>query len=109
MPPGERPLDHHEVGAGLGERGTAVAQHRRGMQHGDQDRAVAERELAPAELRVIPSFVCNSSLVAKFPSVTTTAGSMKPSCASRYGRQVSISTGSGSRLPGGRHFTTFAM
>ena len=36
----------HEVGARLRERGTAVAQHRRRVERGDQHRAVAERELA---------------------------------------------------------------
>ena len=34
---------------------------------------------------------------------------MNSTCASRYGRHDSISSGSGSRLPGGRHFTTLAM
>src|SRR5262249_9790076 len=58
---------------------------------------------------VMPSLVSSSSLVAKFPRVTTTAGSMKPSWPSRSGRHASISSGSGSRLPGGRHLTTFAM
>ena len=58
---------------------------------------------------VIPTLVSRSSFVAKLPRVTTTAGSMNPSCRSRNGRHVSISIGCGSRLPGGRHFTTLAM
>src|SRR4051812_17046696 len=58
---------------------------------------------------VMPSLVSRSSLVAKLPSVTTTRGSMNAICASRYGQHDSISSGSGSRLPGGRHFTTLAM
>ena len=36
-------------------------------------------------------------------------GFTKPICASRYGRQLAISAGSGFRFPGGRHFRTFAM
>ena len=51
-------------------------------------------------------YICN---VAKFPRVTTTRGARKSSCASRYGRHASISVGSGSRFPGGRHFTTLQM
>ena len=45
----------------------------------------------------------------KRPSVTTSAGSRTSSWRRRKGRQAAISSGSGSRLPGGRHFTTFVM
>ena len=41
----------------------------------------------------MPSLVSSSSLVAKLPRVTTTFGSMNSSCASRYGRHASISSG----------------
>lgn len=43
------------------------------------------------------------------PSVTTTSGRMISICLSRYGVQVSISRGLGSRFLGGLHFTTFVM
>ena len=43
------------------------------------------------------------------PSVTTTAGSSTSSWRRRYGAQAAISSGCGSRLPGGRHFTTLVM
>ena len=45
----------------------------------------------------------------KRPSVTTSAGSRTSSWRRRYGAQAAISSGSGSRLPGGRHFTTLVM
>jgi hypothetical protein len=43
------------------------------------------------------------------PRVTTTAGSRTSSWRRRYGAQAAISSGSGSRFPGGRHFTTLVM
>ena len=43
------------------------------------------------------------------PRVTTTAGSSTSSWRCRYGAHAAISSGSGSRLSGGRHFTTFVM
>ena len=43
------------------------------------------------------------------PRVTTSAGSSTSSWRRRYGAQAAISSGSGSRLSGGRHFTTFVM
>ena len=43
------------------------------------------------------------------PSVTIRAGSRTSSWRWRYGAQAAISSGSGSRLSGGRHFTTFVM
>ena len=43
------------------------------------------------------------------PSVTTTAGSRTSSWRRRNGAQAAISSGCGSRLPGGRHFTTLVM
>ena len=46
---------------------------------------------------------------AKRPSATITLGRMAAIWALRKGSQDSISSGSGSRLPGGRHFTTLAM
>ena len=41
--------------------------------------------------------------------MTTTAGSRTSSWRRRYGAQAAISSGCGSRLSGGRHFTTFVM
>ena len=52
-----------------------------------------------------PSSVC----AANFPSATITTGLMRAICACRNGEHCSISSGSGLRLSGGRHFTTFAM
>ena len=43
------------------------------------------------------------------PSVTTRAGCRISSWRCRNGAQAAISSGSGSRLSGGRHFTTFVM
>ena len=43
------------------------------------------------------------------PSVTTTAGSSASSWRRRNGAQAAISSGCGSRLSGGRHFTTLVM
>ena len=59
--------------------------------------------------RVMPVFVSSSNLVAKLPSVITILGRINPIWRSSHGLHVSISSGSGSRFPGGRHFTTFAM
>ena len=47
--------------------------------------------------------------VAQFPSVTTTAGSMIAIRSSSHGLHASSSSGSGSRLPGGRHRITLLM
>src|SRR3954451_6476265 len=49
-----------------------------------------------------------SSWVEKLPSVHTARGAIRSSWRNRYSWQLSISCGSGSRLPGGRHFRTFA-
>ena len=57
----------------------------------------------------MPSLVCRRVLVAKLPTVTTTLGAISSSWRSNQGLQAAISSGSGSRLPGGRHFTTLAM
>ena len=46
---------------------------------------------------------------ANLPRVTMTDGRMALSWASRKGWQASISSGSGLRFPGGRHFTTLQM
>src|SRR4051812_1359728 len=58
---------------------------------------------------VMPSLVFSRSFVAKFPSVTMTFGSISSTWDSRYGRHCSISSGFGSRLPGGLHFRTFPI
>ena len=47
--------------------------------------------------------------IEKRPSVTTSAGSSTSSCRRSQGAQAAISSGSGSRLPGGRHLTTLVM
>ena len=49
---------------------------------------------------VMPSFVSSSSFVAKLPSVTMTRGRISTSWRSSHGAHASISSGSGSRLPG---------
>ena len=58
---------------------------------------------------VIPVGLAVSSLVEKLPRVQITRGWISSTCFSRYGRQESISSGWGSRFPGGRHLRTFAM
>ena len=59
--------------------------------------------------RVMPISVFRMNFVEKFPSVTMNSGSMVRVCSRRYGVHSSISSGRGSRFPGGRHFSTFAM
>jgi hypothetical protein len=59
--------------------------------------------------RLIDDDVSRTNLVAKFPSVTTIRGSISSSFSMSQGVHASISSGMGSRLPGGRHITTFAM
>ena len=55
------------------------------------------------------SSVSASSLVANRPRVQMTRGLMMAIWSMRWGLQASISSGSGSRLSGGRHLTTLAM
>ena len=57
----------------------------------------------------MPTSRLSSRRVAKLPRVSTTFGSMSTNWRRRYGAQVSISAGSGSRLLGGRHLSTLAM
>ena len=61
--------------------------------------------------RCLPMGVASRSRVwtANRPSATTTRGRIAAICALRNGSQAAISSGSGSRFPGGRHFTTLAM
>src|SRR5215211_1327905 len=54
----------------------------------------------------MPSGRPDRSFVAKFPSVATTFGSISSICFQRWPSHAWISSGSGSRLPGGRHFNT---
>ncbi len=56
----------------------------------------------------MPFGLPESSLVAKLPSVAISIGWISSICFQRCGSQDSISSGCGSRLPGGRHFRTFA-
>src|SRR4029077_12565002 len=58
---------------------------------------------------VMPWVVFSSSLVAKLPSVTMTLGSMSSSLASSHGLHASISSGFGSRLPGGLQQTVLPI
>ena len=58
--------------------------------------------------RVMPAGRPESSFVAKFPRVATTFGSMSSIWRKRCGSQAAISSGSGSRFPGGLHLRTFA-
>src|SRR5436309_7669071 len=59
--------------------------------------------------RVIPVGLPERSFVAKFPSVATTVGRISSSWRKRCGSQAAISSGCGSRFPGGRHLRTLAM
>src|SRR5437588_984272 len=59
--------------------------------------------------RLMPTGRSRMSRVAKLPSVTMMVGSTSRICSFRYGAQDSISSGSGSRLPGGRHFRMLQM
>ena len=58
---------------------------------------------------VIPDRLPVRSFVAKFPSVPMTRGWISSSCLYVYGWQDSISSGCGSRLPGGRQRSTFVI
>jgi len=55
------------------------------------------------------AFMARRFFAATAPSATTTLGLTTAICRMRNGEQVSHSSRSGVRLPGGRHFTTFAM
>ena len=57
---------------------------------------------------MIPAGLPERSFVAKFPSVATSFGSISSICRKRCGSHAAISSGSGSRFPGGRHLRTFA-
>ena len=59
--------------------------------------------------RVIPAGSSRSSFVAKLPSVQITRGCDQLDLAHEVGRAVLDLAGRGSRLPGGRHFSTLAM
>ena len=66
-------------------------------------------ECTVPRIRVMPCVVCSTYFVAKLPSVTIRRGWMIEICSTSHGVHASISSGSGSRLPGGRLFKTFAM
>jgi hypothetical protein len=57
----------------------------------------------------MPVGFADRSFVAKLPSVATTVGSISSIWRKRCDSHASISSGCGSRLPGGRHLSTFAM
>jgi hypothetical protein len=65
--------------------------------------------LRPAVDLVMPRCERVRSFVEKFPSVQTTRGSISSILRWRKGLHASISSGCGSRLPGGRDWRTFAM
>ncbi len=58
---------------------------------------------------MIPVRVLSSVFAAGDPSATIALGPIASICRMRNGRHVSISSFSGSRLFGGRHFTMLAM
>jgi hypothetical protein len=58
---------------------------------------------------VIPVGLPESSFVAKLPSVATSVGRISSIWWKRCDSQASISSGCGSRFPGGRHLSTFAI
>ena len=57
----------------------------------------------------MPVSVFSTNFVAKLPRVTTTRGWIKETCSTSHGVHASISSGRGSRFPGGRHLTMFPM
>src|SRR6185436_19402505 len=59
--------------------------------------------------RVIGVPTRSSVCAANLPSATITFGRIEASCAFKNGSHASISSGSGFRLFGGRHFTTLQM
>ncbi len=59
--------------------------------------------------RVMPACVFSTNRVAKLPRVTITRGWIREICSTSHGVHASISSGRGSRFPGGRHFTMLAM
>ena len=76
----------------------------------EHDAQAAERDLLLLPwTRVIPSGLPERSFVAKLPSVATTCGWISSIWRKRWLSQASISSGCGSRFPGGRHLSTFAM
>ena len=95
-------------GARLGVRSAAA-----GWYSANTERVAARRSpdrragpsRGPAEIRA-PGM--NRAIECR-PSVTISAGSSTSSWRWRYGAQAAISSGSGSRLSGGRHLTTFVM
>ena len=106
----EQRREPREVLAQLLER-LGAAQGGRGM----EERVDAQRR-APSSCTcgrpctlVIPRCERVSSFVAKLPSVQITFGSISSILRCRYGLHVSISSGCGSRLPGGRDWSTLVM
>ena len=63
--------------------------------------------ILPWSSEILP-FGLNLSMETR-PSVTTIFGSISSIWRSKYGRHAATSLGSGSRLSGGRHFTTLVM
>ena len=87
--------------------GGRISQQERRVIGRHQDR-VAVLVLAAAQ-RVIGSVVRSSDCAANLPSATMTFGLMMSICLKRNGSHCSTSSGSGLRLPGGRHLMTLAM
>src|SRR5918992_1857218 len=86
---------------------TAAAEDGRGMERGDHHPPVQGVTLP--RTREIAVGRWSMKRVAKLPKVTMTFGSTNRICSMRYGLQDSISSGSGSRFPGGLHMTTLQM
>ena len=98
-----------EVGLEHVEHPRRVERGRRMEERVEQHARAAEDDLLLAAVhRVIPTGLPESSFVAKLPSVATTFGRISSICRKRWLSQASISSGCGSRLPGGRHLRTFA-
>ena len=91
----------------------ALVQGRGGVVHGEGQRARgAGGRRRPAGTCRGPARSGRPGLkraIEKRPRVTTSAGSRASSWRVRNGAQAAISSGSGSRFSGGRHFTTFVM
>ena len=100
-----------------GEVGLEHLEHRRRVERGgrvveriEEDAAAGDRQLLLLAVHARdPERPAGEELVAKLPSVAITFGSISSIWRKRCGSHASISSGCGSRLPGGRHLRTFAM
>ena len=94
LPRHERLLGPHEVGPHLGQRLAAAPQ--RVRPGGASGSARRRGRVARPRSLVMPSLVSSSSCAGELARASRRpSGAMRSSCCSRYGRQASISSGSG--------------